>query len=76
MIIKLKYLLFICLNIKVFLITAQEYPIKYYSLKDGLPHSMVADIYQDKEANLWFSTYGGGISKFDGETFKNYGLLL
>ncbi|MCA0431166.1 MAG: SpoIIE family protein phosphatase [Bacteroidetes bacterium] len=74
MIINFKYYLFICFIIKSILITAQEYPIKYYSLKDGLPHSMVADIYQDKESNLWFSTYGGGISKFDGETFKNYGL--
>ena len=73
MIINFKYYLFICFIIKSILITAQEYPIIYYSLKDGLPHSMVADIYQDKESNLWFSTYGGGISKFYGETFKNYG---
>ena len=74
MILKIKFYLFFYLIIVSVIINAQEYPVKYFNLKDGLPHSMVADIYQDNEANLWFPTYGGGISKFDGETFKNYGL--
>ncbi|MBL4716442.1 MAG: PAS domain S-box protein [Bacteroidia bacterium] len=42
-----------------------------YSVDDGLIQSQVVDIYQDKEGNLWFATFGG-VSKFNGKSFQNY----
>lgn len=39
--------------------------------KDGLSHSTVSCILQDKKGFMWFATYGG-LNKFDGYTFKVY----
>jgi len=43
-------------------------------MKDGLPHSQILSIYQDKTGYLWLGTMGGGIAKFNGTKFKNYDL--
>jgi ligand-binding sensor domain-containing protein/two-component sensor histidine kinase len=40
-------------------------------MKDGLSHSGVMHILQDKKGFIWFCTYYG-LSRFDGKTFKNY----
>lgn len=61
--------LLLCLT---FLLDAQQYNFKTYSVKDGLGHSQVSQIIQDKDGYLWFSLFGGGISKFDGKSFTNY----
>ena len=29
-------------------------------------------ILEDKSGNLWFGTWGGGLSKFDGKSFTHY----
>jgi ligand-binding sensor domain-containing protein/serine phosphatase RsbU (regulator of sigma subunit) len=52
---------------------AQETPMKYYTVKEGLANSLVPSIFQDKQGNLWFPTLGGGVSKFNGSIFKTYG---
>lgn len=52
-------------------LTAQEYPLQHYSIKEGLPHVTVYRIFQDKKGFLWFST-NYGVSKFDGKTFRNF----
>ena len=36
---------------------------------DGLGHNSCWDINQDGNGNMWFASYGGGISKFDGKKF-------
>lgn len=36
---------------------------------DGLAHNSCWDINQDRNGNLWFASYGGGVSKFDGNKF-------
>ncbi|PKH67795.1 histidine kinase [Flavobacterium sp. ALD4] len=36
---------------------------------DGLGHNSCWDISQDRKGNMWFASYGGGVSKFDGEKF-------
>ncbi|GAB2563862.1 two-component regulator propeller domain-containing protein [Spirosoma areae] len=41
------------------------------SVKDGLSSNNVRAIIQDRQGFIWFSTYGG-ISRFDGYSFKNY----
>lgn len=47
--------------------------IKRYIQSDGLPGNSVLNILEDKQGNLWCSTYNG-LSKFDvkNNTFKNY----
>ncbi|MDP1744943.1 MAG: two-component regulator propeller domain-containing protein [Bacteroidota bacterium] len=37
-----------------------------YTIAQGLPHNTVLSIAEDKMGNLWFGTYGGGVSKYDG----------
>jgi hypothetical protein len=36
---------------------------------DGLAHNSCWDIAQDKNGNIWFASYGGGVSKYDGNKF-------
>lgn len=52
---------------------AQNFPVKNYTIADGLPHTQVTDIFQDSKGKMWFSTPAGGISCFDGNEFHNYG---
>lgn len=52
-------------------IHGQEYPYRHFTMGDGLVHSTVYRIYQDKRGFLWFST-DYGASMFNGKTFKNY----
>ena len=37
-----------------------------YSMAQGLPHNTILSIAEDKKGNIWFGTYGGGVSKYDG----------
>ena len=39
--------------------------------KDGLPHSAINDILQDRKGFMWFATYDGLI-KYDGYSYKVY----
>jgi len=41
-----------------------------FSARDGLPGSGVSAIIEDRDGYLWFG--GKGLSRFDGQTFKNY----
>src|SRR5881397_1034478 len=50
---------------------AQQLPIRRYDLRDGLAHSRVISIYQDRKGYLWFGTWEG-LSRFDGYRFTNY----
>jgi ligand-binding sensor domain-containing protein/two-component sensor histidine kinase len=53
--------------------SAQQLPIRRYDLRDGLAHSRVSAIYQDRKGFLWFGTWEG-LSRFDGYRFTNYGI--
>lgn len=46
-----------------------HYHFKTYSLEEGLPHSQVLSILQDRQGYLWCGTYGMGVSRFDGNSF-------
>ena len=39
------------------------------SESDGLGHNSCWDINQDTNGNMWFASYGGGVSKYDGKKF-------
>ncbi|MDQ8006552.1 MAG: two-component regulator propeller domain-containing protein [Pedobacter sp.] len=50
---------------------SQNYNFTNYNLKEGLPQSQVSNIYQAKDRTLWLGSFGG-VSNFDGLTFKSY----
>ena len=43
-----------------------------FGVLDGLPSLSVFDILQDREGNLWFGTWAGGVSRYDGEQFVTF----
>ena len=45
---------------------------KNYTTLDGLANNAVHTIYRDPDGSMWFGTQGGGVSRFDGETFVNF----
>jgi ligand-binding sensor domain-containing protein/signal transduction histidine kinase len=51
---------------------AERLPIRSYTTADGLPHDWVNRIVRDSRGFLWFCTFGG-LSRFDGYTFANFG---
>lgn len=69
----MKLLLSVIFYLMFFCVLAQEIPMKYYTVKDGLANSLVPSIFQDKKGNVWFPTLGGGVSKFNGQQFIIYG---
>jgi two-component system, sensor histidine kinase ChiS len=50
-----------------FFITMQN-----FNTEHGLALSSVLSAFKDKAGNLWFGTFGNGVSKYDGKTFTNY----
>jgi len=68
--IKITFLL-ILLSIGPYL-HAQQYNFIKYSIQEGLPQSQVYAGFQDSRGYIWFGTQGGGVSRFDGETFDNF----
>ena len=51
---------------------AQLYSFKTYNTNRGLGNSTINAIHQSNEGYIWFATQGGGLSRFDGKTFKNF----
>ncbi|HET7819307.1 MAG TPA: two-component regulator propeller domain-containing protein, partial [Bacteroidia bacterium] len=43
-----------------------------YTTAQGLANNWVWDIKEDKSGNIWFATYGGGVSCYDGKNFTNF----
>lgn len=50
---------------------AQRYNFQHYDVPDGLSQSQVLAICQDKQKQIWVSTFGG-INCFDGQQFNAY----
>ncbi len=66
---KLYILLFLVIgyNLRLY---SQSFNFKNYNTEQGLPQSQVLSIYQDKKGMIWFGTNGGGVGKYDGNSFK------
>jgi ligand-binding sensor domain-containing protein len=58
----------VLLHLPVF---SQRFFFQAYSTSEGLAQSQVTSISQDSVGYLWIATLGG-ISKYNGNTFKNY----
>ncbi|MCY3870220.1 MAG: sigma 54-interacting transcriptional regulator [Gemmatimonadetes bacterium] len=43
-----------------------------YSIADGLAGMRVEHIVEDNEGYLWFATWDNGVSRFDGDEFRNF----
>lgn len=56
-----------------FPVYSQQLSVRHYDVADGLAHSYVQAIYQDRQGYLWFGTREG-LSRFDGYDFTNYGV--
>ncbi len=53
-------------------VRSERLPVKTYTTEDGLIRNYVRQIFQDSHGYLWIVT-GGGLSRFDGNAFANYG---
>jgi ligand-binding sensor domain-containing protein len=53
-------------------VEAERLPLKTFTVADGLAHEAVNKIVRDSRGFLWFCT-AGGLSRFDGYSFTNYG---
>ena len=51
--------------------TTEDIYFSHIGMEDGLSHSTIFAINQDKEGNLWFATYDG-VNKYDGYNFTVY----
>jgi ligand-binding sensor domain-containing protein len=49
----------------------QELSYRQFTVKDGLPGSIVYQSLQDRNGFIWFAT-NQGVSRFDGRTFRNF----
>jgi ligand-binding sensor domain-containing protein/two-component sensor histidine kinase len=52
---------------------SQNFTYKTLRVSDGLPGYILYDVYQDSRGYLWIGA-DGGLSRYDGSTFINYGL--
>lgn len=50
----------------------QEYNFTNFTVVDGLGQNQVMTMIQDQRGYLWVGTYGGGLSRFDGQEFTQY----
>jgi hypothetical protein len=63
------FLLIFCLN--SFLLSAQNYPTRHFTMRDGLPSMAIRYIYKDTRGLLWIET-DAGLCSFDGKSFRIY----
>lgn len=52
------------------------YRVSFLGLNQGLPNDFVDDIYQDSEGFLWLSTRDAGLARYDGYSFRYFGVGL
>jgi signal transduction histidine kinase/ligand-binding sensor domain-containing protein len=51
------------------------FALRNYTAVHGLPQSQINSIVEDRNGYLWMATYGGGLTRFDGQEFKVYTTL-
>lgn len=51
-----------------------RYHASYLNMSTGMPNNFADDIFQDSYGYMWISTHGGGLVRYDGYNFLNFGL--
>lgn len=51
-----------------------RYHASYLNMASGMPNNFADDIFQDSYGYMWISTHGGGLVRYDGYDFLNFGL--
>ena len=51
---------------------AQRYQFETFGVEEGLAQSQVFSIEQDSKGNIWFGTFGGGITRYNGHDFVTF----
>ncbi len=41
-----------------------------YTTEDGFLTNDIRDVHEDRQGNIWFATWGGGVVRYDGEAFQ------
>jgi len=54
--------------------TPSRYNLSYLNMAAGMPNNFADDIFQDSYGFMWVSTHGGGLVRYDGYSFVNFGL--
>jgi signal transduction histidine kinase/ligand-binding sensor domain-containing protein len=54
-------------------VPADEWVLRSWQTKDGLPQNTIYAMVQTRDGYLWIGT-GGGLARFDGARFRNFGL--
>jgi len=49
-----------------------RYNIRYLDVEQGMNSSRVTTVLEDSRGNMWFGTHGGGLTKYNGESFTFY----
>ena len=50
----------------------ENWTIRHFRAADGLGHDIVRDIVRAPDGSIWFATWGGGISHYDGVHWATY----
>lgn len=66
------YIGFVFLSICFFTVKGQQYSFRNFTVTDGLGSAVINHIYQDSRGYWWFATQNGGISRFNGRSFKTF----
>lgn len=66
--------LFVCLVfcLGAFKGNTQQYQFQNFSVSDGLSQSQVYCLLEDSRGYIWMGTRGGGLSRWDGESFDSF----
>jgi len=50
---------------------AKDYPLRHYTVADGLPSNEVYHVFQDSKGYIWFGT-DNGVARYNGDEFRVY----
>lgn len=52
--------------------TEEYFTVETLKMSDGLPNQNINDIFFDDKGFAWISTFGGGVSRYDGDIFVTF----
>ncbi|MGL4598302.1 MAG: ligand-binding sensor domain-containing protein, partial [Bacteroidia bacterium] len=66
-----RFLLLCCIFLLANTASAIQYNFMNYAVREGLPHSRIHAVFQDKQGYMWLGT-DGGAARFDGTDFITF----